>query len=97
MLRKWSLKPVNRSPDEICQLLESWINNEVDWSDWDYFEACVIQNPELESIRQRCMDIDHFESEYLDHTDGKFSILNEKGHLVVKKLLEDCRLLNERT
>lgn len=92
-----NLKPVKFNPEEICELLESWINNDIDWKEWDYFQSCIIKNKKLESIRQRCIDIDHFESEYLDHSGENMSVLNEKGRIVVEKLLIECRAIDKNT
>ncbi len=97
IFRKQNLKPVKRTPTEICNLLESWINNEIDWKEWDYFESCIIENTKLESIRLQCIEMDYRGSKYLDRSEDNMSVLSEEGLVLVKQLLEECKVIHEST
>lgn len=83
--------PVERTPEEIAGILESWINDEVDWKEWDYFESCDIKHPELNKIKNECMKIDMPNSPYISNPEEKH--LNPAGKKLVSELLAQCKSL----
>jgi len=88
--RKWNLRPVDWKPEEVSKLLLSWLNDDVDYAAWDYFEACEIANPKLEAIRQRALDAVFFDSPFIENHEAKGLCLNEKGKELFEELSEIC-------
>ncbi|WP_067987834.1 hypothetical protein [Neptuniibacter pectenicola] len=83
--------PIDRAPEEICEILRDWLNDKIDWKEWDYFESCDIKNPVLNEIKNECMKIDVPGSPYM--SDPEMKILNKSGKKAVAKLLEKCESL----
>ena len=62
---KWNNGPVDWQPEEVMKLLDSWINDDVDYKSWGYFEACEIADPRLEAIRLRAIEATWLNSPYV--------------------------------
>lgn len=86
-ISRWNSRPVDWKPEEVADLLQTWLNDDVDEAGWDYFEACEISDPRLEEIRQRALDAIYVESPYIDATRRR---LNERGRALFRELKEKC-------
>ena len=91
------MRPVHWEPEEVIQLLESWIDGEPDYGSWDYFEACEISDPVLEEIRQEALDATYLDSPYIDACGTSEEALNEEGKEKFKSLIEKAKLKIENT
>ncbi|WP_444890897.1 hypothetical protein ACJJH9_05170 [Microbulbifer sp. DLAB2-AF] len=90
LFKKWKVRLVEWKPEEVANLLESWIKDDVDYKRWDYFEACEIANPKLEVIRQRAIKAIHINSPYIEVCGRDEGKLNEKGKELFKELRKQC-------
>jgi hypothetical protein len=84
---RWNNRPVEWKPGEVADLLQSWLDDDVDDASWDYFEACEISNPKLEEVRQRALDAIYVESPYMDAGQHR---LNEVGRALFRELKAKC-------
>src|SRR5207249_12280829 len=48
----------NYSKEEVARILEDFLNNAGEYGDWDEFCTFPIADPELEHIRERCVQLD---------------------------------------
>ncbi|PAU89773.1 hypothetical protein CK507_02570 [Pseudomonas sp. WN033] len=88
--RKWNMRPVEWEPEEVVALLDSWINDDIDYRGWDYFEACEIADPKLEAVRQRAIEATYLDSPYIQSCGQPGERLNEQGKELFKELKTQC-------
>jgi hypothetical protein len=87
---KWNNRHVDWAPEEVVKLLDSWINDDVDYKAWDYFEACKIADPRLEAIRLRAIEATWLNSPYVQLCGERGESLNEQGKELFKELKAQC-------
>ena len=87
---KWNMRPVEWEAEDVAKLLESWIKGDIDYKGWDYFEACEIANPTLETIRQKALEATYLNSPYIESCGQPEERLNEKGKKLFKELRAQC-------
>lgn len=51
-------RPLERTREEVAEILEARIAPDGDWPVWDAFLGCPVADPELEAIRRVCLDLD---------------------------------------
>lgn len=51
-------RPLERTREEIAEILEARIAPGGDWPVWDEFICCKIADPELDAIRRECLELD---------------------------------------
>ncbi len=72
------------------KLLDSWINDDIDYKGWDYFEACEIANPKLEAVRQQALEATYKNSPYILSCGQPGEKLNDEGKELFKELKAQC-------
>jgi len=87
---KWNQKPVEWNPQEVADLLQTWIDEDIDYRGWDYFEACEIANSKLEIIRQEALSATYLKSPYIESCGESGERLNEQGKEKFKGLKAKC-------
>lgn len=55
-LFRWIRRPVQRTRTEVIKMIEGALENGGD-SEWDNFLSVKIADPELETIRRRCLGV----------------------------------------
>lgn len=90
VLYRWNQRPIKRTPTEVANLLQMWIDNEIDYPSWDYFESCKIENPALESIRLDAIEATWSKSPYIKNCGDSNEHLNPKGIEKFKLLKQKC-------
>ena len=93
LFNRWNTKPVEWKPEDVAKLLQTWIDGNIDYAGWDYFEACEIVNPELEKIRLEAIEATWLKSPNIENCGGQNEHLNEKGISKFKELIEKCLAL----
>lgn len=78
---------VNRTPDEVVELLNSLLNKTITSEDWDYFISVKIVDPELEKIRERVEGIWTHDSPFMLPNTMDPTGLNQKGIAEIKKMI----------
>ncbi len=88
---KWNTRPIIWEIGDVQNLLESVLNDTLDYKEWDYFEACKIKNPDLEKIRQESLKIYDKDSNLLA-SDAEPCVvkLSDLGTNIYKKLIDQC-------
>jgi len=84
--RKKKASGVERTPAQVAQILENFLNNTGPKWEWDDFTATPLTDPELERIRDHCKRLD---LEFPPEKPGEFT--NEMGRGVVRGYLEQVR------
>lgn len=84
------MRPVHWEPEQVVELLDSWINDDVDYKMWDYFEACEISNPKLEAVRQRALQATYWKSPYIEACGEPGEHLNAQGKELFQELKIQC-------
>tara|TARA_R110002050_G_scaffold231732_1_gene367577 strand:+ start:289 stop:618 length:330 start_codon:yes stop_codon:yes gene_type:complete len=87
---RWNMRPVEWRPEEVVKLLDSWINDDIDYKSWDYFEACEIANPKLEAVRQQALEATYKNSPYILSCGQPGEKLNDEGKELFKELKAQC-------
>ena len=91
---RWNNRPVYWKVEDVERLLQSVIDDNLDYEMWDYYEACEIKNPALEQIRQESFKVYAKNSPYLDMTAKTGEIkLNDKGIEKYQDLIKRCQIL----
>jgi hypothetical protein len=85
VLRHINSRPVSRSKDEVLSIINSWLNDKLSSGEWDYFENCEIQNPELEAIRNHCVKLS-LDPEFTINPKAS-SALNLKGKAEASRII----------
>ncbi|KZX61459.1 MULTISPECIES: hypothetical protein [unclassified Alcanivorax] len=80
---RWNRRPVEWKSEEVADLLQTWLDGDVDDAGWDYFVSCEISDPQLEEIRQEAMGAVYIESPYMDASGHR---LNEAGKALFRDL-----------
>lgn len=52
-------RPLDRTREEVVEILEARIAPDGDASVWDEFVCCEIADPELDAIRRECLEFDY--------------------------------------
>lgn len=83
---------VDRTADEVVELLNSLLDRTFSSEKWDYFISVEIVDPKLESIRKRIVeDIDVMDSPYMLPGSISPADLNQKGVAEIKKLIASLK------
>ena len=90
VFNKWNMRPVEWEPEDVVKLLDSWLNDDIDYKGWDYFEACEIANPKLDAVRQRAIEATYLNSPYIESFGQPGEKLNEQGKELFKELKAQC-------
>jgi hypothetical protein len=53
-------RPLERTREEVAEILEARLVLDGDWPAWDAFISIPIADPELDAIRRECLDLDRF-------------------------------------
>jgi hypothetical protein len=48
---------IQRTPTEVAQIIENFLNNKAGAHDWDDFITFPIADPHLDAIRAQCLDL----------------------------------------
>ena len=86
-----------RTPEEVLEVLEEMESGKIDDYWWDDFLSVPIKSGSLDKIREECEGIYTENSPHLSkNAEGKL-YLNETGKVVVRRLIEQCKILVEST
>jgi hypothetical protein len=78
---------MKRTPDEVANTIEGFVNGTGNQWDWDGFISIRIDDPGLEAIRQRCISIrDEFPA-----ADPR-GYCSEAGLQVMRQIVQDLRV-----
>ena len=92
---KWDRSPVHWEVEAVVNLLQSVVDDDPDYKNWDYFQACAIKNPDLECIRGQCLEVCNPDSQYLDpNAEGHQLKLSQVGIDKFKMLIAKCSALD---
>ncbi len=90
-LCRWNRGSVHWEAEKVVQLLRSIADKDPDYESWDYFQACPIKNPQLESVRQDCLEMLDEGSPYLVSNEEPLSLaLNQPGIEKIKTIIDKC-------
>jgi len=78
---------IDRSPDEVAQILESFINRTYNDCTLDDFIHVHIKDPYLESVRER---VEHLAGDYLPR-DGSILFPTAKVNVELRLLLDEVK------
>jgi hypothetical protein len=90
----WNSRPVQRTPNEVAELLRARVDGSFDGGEWDYFISCRIADQRLEKLRQKILEVEVIGSEYLDDKDGNLLALSSKGVRYYESILQECKALS---
>ena len=90
----WNSRPVSRTPEDVIETLEKWLQGELTDGEWDYFECCHIKDPDLEKIRGKCAELSIDPAFTRDPEMGPG--LNEAGREEVRKHIKQVKELEAR-
>ena len=79
-------KPLGKTPDEVADQIEKFVEGSDGTYDWDDFTSFELADPYLESVRQRCIDT----NVRYPPRDGR-GWCNEEGTSVLRQLARDVR------
>jgi hypothetical protein len=48
---------IHRTPNEVAQIIENFLNNKSASHDWDDFISLQIADPHLDAIRAQCLNL----------------------------------------
>jgi hypothetical protein len=86
-----SIFRVNRTSDEVVELLNAVLKRNISDEDWDDFISVKIVDPKLEKIRERVEEIWTQDSPY--RVSGSFdpTDLNPRGITEIRKLIDSIK------
>ena len=90
---KWNRRPVHWEPEEVAKLIDSWLNDNIDYAGWDYFESCEIRNQKLEEIRIQAIEATWVKSPYIVSCGKPDERLNAEGKQIFEQLKAKCLAL----
>ncbi len=83
-------RPIRHSATEIASVLTSLLNGTTGSREWAYFISVRIQDPRLESIRKRCVELFARGSPSVKRGESEPYPLTELGKRQVSELLAEC-------
>ena len=86
-------RPVRHSPTEVAAVLRSLLNGTTGAREWSYFMAVRIEDPQLESIRSRCVELWGRGPPAVGRGDTEPHPLTELGRRQASELLTQCESL----
>jgi hypothetical protein len=86
-------RPVRHSATEVAAVLTSLLNGTTGSREWAYFKSVHIEDPRLESIRKRCVDLWERGSPSVKRAESDPYPLTELGKRQVSELLTECESL----
>jgi hypothetical protein len=86
-------RPVRHSATEVAAVLKSLLNGTTGSREWAYFISVRIQDPRLESIRKRCVELWVRGSPSIKRGADEPYPLTELGKRQVGELLTECESL----
>ena len=79
------------APEEVVELLEALLDRTLSSEDWDYFVSVELDDPELEKIRMRTVEMWYVKSPYRISGSIDPSDLNVYGIAEVRKLIDSIK------
>ena len=89
-------RPVRHSATEVAAVLTSLLNGTTGSREWAYFKSVHIEDPRLESIRKRCVDLWERGSPSVRRAESDPYPLTDLGKRQVSELLAECESLMRR-
>jgi len=86
-------RPVRHSATEVVSVLKSLLNGTTGSREWAYFISVRIEDPRLESIRKRCVELWARGSPAIKRGEDEPYPLTELGKRQVSELLAECESL----
>jgi hypothetical protein len=86
-------RPVRHSATEVAAVLTSLVNGTTGSREWAYFKAVRMENPRLESIRKRCVELCARGSPSIKRGADEPYPLTELGKRQMSELLVECESL----
>jgi hypothetical protein len=83
-------RPVRHSATEVAAVLTSLLNGTTGAREWAYFKSVHFQDPRLESIRKRCVELWDGGSPAVKRGESEPYPLTELGKRQVSELLAEC-------
>ena len=80
---------------EVINILQAWLDGNLDSHDWDDFLSVKNKNPNLEDIRYYAEGMWVENSKYLQPDAINPCLLSDLGRKEVKKLLAQCNLIED--
>ena len=82
---------VDRTADEVIEVLNALQNKTISGEEWDYFISVTIIDPELERVRERVSEMWVENSPYMVPSSLDPTELNNKGIAEIRKLIASIR------
>ncbi len=86
-------RPVRHSATEVAAVLKSLLAGTTGSREWAYFKSVRMEDPRLESIRKRCVDLWLRGSPSIKRGEDEPYPLTELGKTQVSELLVECESL----
>jgi hypothetical protein len=86
-------RPIRHSATEVASVLTSLLNGTTGTREWAYFISVRIEDPRLESIRKRCVELFGRGSPSIKRGETEPHPLTELGKRQVSELLAECESL----
>lgn len=83
-------------PSEVASILRSLLDGSIDDDEWDQFTSMNIDDPRLESIRDRCAELIVEGTATLGESSVEPERLSPYARRKIKSLLDECEQLRRK-